>query len=384
MPIASGSLQGLRVLETASLYAAPLVATFLADQGAEVTKVEPPGGDPYRQIPDLWALVGRRKRSLTLDLSQTTGQELVRQLLPHFDVVVENLPRRVAEKRGLTYEAMADVNPALVVVTATGFGHDGPYAGRPANGTLSEAFAGLTFLTGEPDGSPMLPSVPLGDVIAAAFGAMGVLAACLQQARTGVGAHVDLTSYEPILHAIGPALTGQLPGAPAPQRLGGASATSGIRGTFRCADGAWVAIGCSNAEHVGRLLDLVAQTRTDSDLGGTRTDQDRVKEWVAGLSQAEVVDRLVAQRVPGVPVNDMNQVLADPQIAARHSVVPIVGKGLPPGAVVAAPTPRIGDAMPTEVTCPQLGDANDDLLRGTLGLGERDIIALKREAVVCE
>lgn len=372
-----GPLHGLRVLETASLYAAPLVGTFLADQGAEVTKVEPPEGDPYRVIPDLWALVGRRKRSLTLDLGRAEGQELLRRLLPSFDVVVENLPRRVAEKRGLTYEAMAAVNPALVVITASGFGHDGPYAGRPANGTLSEAFAGLTFLTGEPDGAPMLPSVPLGDVIAASFGAMGVLAACLQQARTGLGAHVDLTAYEPILHSIGPALTGQLPGAPAPQRLGGASATSGVRGTFRCRDDHWVAIGCSNAEHIRRLLELVPATS-----GGT--DSERVRGWVATLPRTEVLDALVAQRVPAVPVNDMNDVLADPQVAARHSVVPIVGKGLPPGAVVAAPTPRINDAVPTEATCPALGDGNDALLRGVLGLGDQDLKALRDQRVITE
>ncbi|MCU1343822.1 MAG: putative Formyl-CoA transferase [Acidimicrobiia bacterium] len=373
-----GPLEGLRVLETASLYAAPLLATFLADQGAEVTKVEPPGGDPYRSWPALWALVGRRKRSLTLDLALPEGQALLRRLLPHFDVVVENLPRRVAEKRGLTYEQMAAINPALVVVTATGFGHDGPYAGRPANGTLSEAFAGLTYLTGDPDGPPMLPSVPLGDVVAASFGATGVLAACMRQARTGLGGHVDLTAYEPMLHVIGPALSGQVPGASAPQRTGG-RAGAGIRGTFQAADGQWVAVGCSNDEHERRLLELVGPAPSDAG-----SDDDRVRAWIATLTRPAVLAALVGQRVPGVPVNDVNEVLADPHVEARSSVVAVVGKELPPGAKVAAPTPRLDGVEPTEAVCPELGDANRALLSGTLGLTDEELGVLQQQGVIGE
>jgi crotonobetainyl-CoA:carnitine CoA-transferase CaiB-like acyl-CoA transferase len=388
---APGPLAGLRVLETASLYAAPLLATFLADQGAEVTKVEPPGGDPYRQWPALWALVGRRKQSLTLDLAQPEGQALLRRLLPHFDVVVENLPRRVAVERGLTYEEMAAVNPALVVITATGFGHDGPYAGRPANGSLSEAFAGLTYLTGEADGRPVLPSVPLGDVIAAAFGAMGVLAACLERVRTGVGAHVDLTAYEPILHAVGPALTGQLPGAPAPERNGGRTTGGGLRGTFQCADGRWVAIGCSNTQHEQRLMALVASGPTPGTDAGYRdgvpltrvsTDEKRVAEWIAGRPRSEVVDALVAQRVPGGPVNDVNEVLADPHVASRRSLVAAVGQELPPGTMVAAPTPRVGNAEPLDAVCPTLGSANHELLQRTLQLTDEEITALRGQRAI--
>jgi crotonobetainyl-CoA:carnitine CoA-transferase CaiB-like acyl-CoA transferase len=366
---AATPLGGLRVLETASLYAAPLVATFLADHGADVTKVEPLGGDPYRHWPALWALVGRRKQSLTLDLTQPRGQETLRRLLPHVDVVVENLPRRVAEQRGLTYEDMAACNPRLVVVTATGLGHDGPYRGRPANGTLSEAFAGLTYLTGEPDGAPMLPSVPLGDVIAASFGAMGVLAACLRQRQTGAGGHVDLTSYDPILHAVGPALSGYLPGGPVPERLGGRSPGSGVRGTFQCSDGGWVAIGTSNAEHERRIRDLIGDTDPLVD------DHERVRQWIARRSRAEVIDGLVAARVPATPVNTMTDLWSDPHVEARHSLVPVVGEGLPAGSRVAAPTPRI-DGDPVDAACPALGSANAALLRDTLQMSDGEVAEL--------
>jgi formyl-CoA transferase len=150
-------LAGLRVLDMASLYAAPLLATLLADHGAEVLKVEPPAGDVYRGWPAMWALVGRGKRSLALDLAAPEGRELLVRLVPRFDVVVENLPRRLAEQWQLTPAALRTVKPSLVVVSATGFGHTGPYGDRPANGTVGEAFGGLTHLTGDADGAPSLP-----------------------------------------------------------------------------------------------------------------------------------------------------------------------------------------------------------------------------------
>src|SRR6266511_4283853 len=178
-------LAGIRVLDTGMLYAGPLIATFLADHGAEVVKIEPPRGDPYRSWGPMWALVGRGKRSVTLDLASPKGGEVFLRLVAEVDVVVENLPRRLAEQRGLTPEAMRAVKPSLVVVSASGFGPDGPYADRPANGTVAEAFSGLTGLTGDAGGAPQLPSAPLGDAVAAVFGAFGALAGVVRALRTG-------------------------------------------------------------------------------------------------------------------------------------------------------------------------------------------------------
>jgi crotonobetainyl-CoA:carnitine CoA-transferase CaiB-like acyl-CoA transferase len=364
---AAPPLDGIRVLDTASLYAGPLVATLLADHGAEVVKVEPLAGDPYRSWPAMWALVGRGKRSLALDLSSTDGRALLLDLLAGFDVVVENLPRRVAEERELTPEVLRMRKPSLVVVSASGFGPSGPYAGRPANGTIGEAFAGLTNLTGDADGTPFLPSVPLGDAIAAAFGAMGALAGIVRQLRSGEGASVDLTVFEPILHTLGPALPAFRPGTPPPARDGGAMGVV-LRGTFRTSDGGWVAISSSTPRHEQAVAEVVG-----GDAGVPL--RDRARDWMASHPRDEVVRVLVAARVPLAPVNDLAGVVADPHIAARGSLTDV------DGLLVAAPVPRVDGTVVAPMT-PALGDANDDLLRGALGLSADDLDALRRRAVV--
>jgi crotonobetainyl-CoA:carnitine CoA-transferase CaiB-like acyl-CoA transferase len=367
MDAGEAPLAGIRVLDLASLYAAPLVATLLADHGAEVVKVEPPAGDGYRDWPAMWALVGRGKRSLTLDLALPRGRELLMGLVPGFDIVIENFPTRLAEQRGLTARALRSVHPALVVVSASGFGSDGPYADRPANGTIGEAFAGLTHLTGEGGGAPMLPSVPLGDVIAGAFGAMGAVMALVRQIRTGRGGHVDLTVFEPILHALGPALSGFDRGAAPPTRDGGAMGVP-LRGTFQTLDGKWVAISCSTTRHVQVVADL-AGTQQGPQL------RARVVEWIGGRERAEVLDALVGGRVPATAVNDLREVTDDPHVAARGSLRRVGDR------VVATPTPRIDGLMALAPT-PALGDANRNLLEGVLGLDSGELDELARAGVI--
>ena len=156
----AGPLAGLRVIDAASLYAGPFISTLLADHGADVIKVEPPGGDPYRARA-MWAILGRNKRSVTIDLRSDAGCDLLRRLVAHVDVLVVNLLLHQLERRGLTWERLSEVNPDLVLVCVTSFGLDGPNAHLPGSGTLGEAFAGLTHLTGDPDGKPVLASVPL-------------------------------------------------------------------------------------------------------------------------------------------------------------------------------------------------------------------------------
>lgn len=362
----TGPLAGVRVLDMATLYAGPLVATLLADHGADVVKVEPLAGDGYRDWPAMWAIVGRGKRSLTVDVATPAGADVVRRLLPHVDVVVENLPARVAAERGLTADELRAENPALVVVSATGFGHTGPYAGRPANGTLGEALGGLTYLTGERDGPPTLPSVPLGDVVAALFGAMGALAGVVQHLRTGAGAHVEVTVFEPILHLLGPALTGYRPGTTPPGRDGG-SMTVALRGTFPTGDGRWLAMSCSTERHTASAAAVVG--------GDTSLPvRDRAAAWIASRPLDAALAAFVAARVPAAPVNDLAAVVDDAQVAARRSLVATDGTFVP------APVPRVGGTAPPR--WPVLGDANDDLLRGVLGLHDDDLADLRAAGVV--
>jgi formyl-CoA transferase len=360
-------LAGIRVLDCGMLYAGPLIATLLADHGADVIKVEPPAGDAYRAWGPMWALVGRNKRSLTLDLASADGRDLFMRLVVEVDVVVENLPRAMAEQRGLTPEAMRAVKPSLVVVSASGFGPDGPYADRPANGTVAEAFSGLTGLTGDPDGAPQLPSAPLGDALAAAFGAFGALAGVVRALRTGHGACVDVTVQEPLLHALGTTLSSWQPGSPPPQRDGGAMGVP-LRGTFATADSEWIAVSAATP----RQQESVAQLA-----GGdpNRSLRERAAGWIASTSGGVALTALIDARVPAAPVNDLAAMAADPQIVHRASLRELYGW------TIARPTPVI-DGSEVGASTPALGDANTDVLRGWLGLSDTDMERLSAHRVV--
>lgn len=215
VPPAAGPLAGLRVIDAASLYAAPLLASMLADQGADVVKLEPPGGDPYRSTV-FWPLTARGKRSVVLDLATDAGRQSLHGLVRAADVVVVNEPAARLARRGLDPDTLLTVNPSLVIAHVSGYGADGPLATRTGNGTLGEAFAGLTHMTGTADGPPVLPSVPLGDAVMAFAGAFGVLVAW-HAVRTsgGPGRVVDVNPVDAMLHVVGPTLVEATAGAAA-------------------------------------------------------------------------------------------------------------------------------------------------------------------------
>ncbi len=341
-----GTLRGLRVIDAASLYAGPFISTVLADHGADVVKVEPPGGDPYRQRP-LWAILARNKRSVTLDLDSAAGCDRLRDLVAHVDVLVVNLLPRQLERRRLTWERLSAVNPDLVFVCVTSFGLDGPNADLPGSGTLGEAFAGLTHLTGRPDGKPMLASVPVGDAVTGWVGAFGVLAACYARANGARGQVVDVNPVDALLHLAAPALAEWEPGRPPATRLDGRLAGSPVRNTYRCRDGAWVAISCSTSRHLRQLSELVGR--------GTDMD-DAVAVWVAQAPRAEVIAQLTARRLPVAPVHDAASVQADPHIVARRAIRTVASTELGRRAV-AAPAPRFSHSgeCPAQ-RCPDVGE----------------------------
>jgi formyl-CoA transferase len=320
----AGALAGLRVLDAASLYAAPLLASLLADHGADVVKVEPPGGDGYRATP-FWPLVARGKRSVVLDLGDPAGRAALRGLVAIADVVVVNEPADRLARRGLDPASLLAVNPGLVVAHVSGYGADGPYAARPGNGTLSEAFAGLTHMTGAADGPPVLPSVPLGDAVMAFAGAFGVLAACLDvRAGGGRGRVVDVNPVEPMLHVVGPTLTAAAADPPDPAatvphppgRLGSRMDGSALRNVFATADGHWVAISVSTARQLSSLAVLVG---APTDAAGPELEE-AVRGWLADRYRADVIERLTLARLPVAPVNTAHDVVADPHVLHRRAL----------------------------------------------------------------
>ncbi len=363
----SGALAGLRVLDMSTLLSAPQVAAILGDLGADVVKLEPPAGDPLRRIGAqrdgeslMWALVNRNKRAITCDLGHPEGRAAFRRLLPALDVIVENQPADLLARWECRYADLAAVNPRLVVVSVTCYGRTGPYAARPGAGTLAEAFGGLTHMTGEPDGPPVLPSLPLGDTLTALAGVVGALAACYRRdVGGGGGQHVDVSMYEPVLAMLAPALVAWSEGDPPPMRTGSRVPGGAPRNVYRAADGRWLVVSATTDAQVERVLTLLGDDleARRARFGRSADRLERADEldgivaaWIGTLPGADVLDALLRERIPAAPVNDLAAILADPHVGARGDIVTVDGGPAGPLRMV-APFPKLA-ATPGTVRSP--------------------------------
>ena len=264
------ALEGIRVLDISTLFAGPLAATFLADFGADVLKIEHPRGDPARShghskdgIGLWWKMLARNKKAITLYLGSPAGQEIFRELVKDADVVIENFRPGTLERWGLGYEQLSAINPRLVLARVTGFGQVGPYARRPGFGTLAEAMSGFAHMTGQPDGPPTLPPFGLADGIAALATAYAVLVALRARDAIGHGQVIDLAIIEPILTVLGaqPTVYDQL--GVIQQRTGNRSSNNAPRNTYRTADDKWLAVSTSAQSVAERVLRLVGRPELD-------------------------------------------------------------------------------------------------------------------------
>ncbi len=260
-------LAGLRVVELATLFAGPLAATCLGDFGADVVKVEHPdrpdpsrGHGPSKDGVGLWwKLLGRNKRTITLDLSTPGGRDTLLRLAATADVIIENFRPGTLEKWDLGWEELSAANPRLVLARVTAFGQFGPYAHRPGFGTLAEAMSGFAAITGEPDAPPTLPPFGLADSIAALATAYAVMTALTARDRTGEGQVVDMAIIEPILTVLGPQPLWYDQLGYVQPRTGNRSANNAPRNTYRTADGDWVAVSTSAQSIAERVMRLVGR-----------------------------------------------------------------------------------------------------------------------------
>lgn len=349
------ALAGLRVLDIASLYAAPLAATMLADFGAEVVKIESPTGDGFRKT-KMWPVVARGKRSVVLDLRSPEGCSAFKKLVATADVVVENYPAKVLQARGIGWNELSAINPALIMVSVSCFGRTGPYAERPGSGSIGEGFAGLTSITGQSDGPPMLPGVALGDAVGAMNAVIGVMMALYARDRNGgIGQQVDVSLYEPVLQVMGQAMHRWSPGQ-SPARSGSRLPGGGLRNVYATADGGHVVISASTERHERELIQLTA-----GDVASTDPDA-QVAAWISTRMLADVVDELVKRRLPVTPVNNIDALLLDPHILARGSLVRRTDAELG-DVVLVAPTPKL-TATPGRIRSlgPELGTDTDSVL----------------------
>ena len=256
------ALAGLRVIDMSTVLAGPNCARYLADFGADVIKVERPGGDSLRNMAWRdprdgeglwWKLVNRNKRTVVLDVKADDDREVLLSLVDDAHVLVENSRPGTMERLGLGPDVLLERNPTLVMTRVSGFGQDGPYASRPGFATIAEAMSGLASLSGEPDGQPLLPPIALTDELtglAAAFATMVAL-------HSGVGQVVDANLLETMFHVMGPLASVYAVRGEQQPRLGAGLPYTVPRGTYRCADGRWVAVSTSSDSVAARVMELL-------------------------------------------------------------------------------------------------------------------------------
>src|SRR4051812_18582477 len=333
-------LDGLRVIDAATVVAGPGCARYLADFGADVIKVERPGGDTTRTMGMVdpsdgvslyFKLVNRGKRSVVLDLKTDEGREAMRSLCDGADVLVENFRPGTLERLGLAPDDLLARNPRLVLLRVTGFGQTGPYAQRPGFATLAEAMSGFAAINGEPDGPPLLPPIALTDEATALAGAFAVMVALHHRDRTGEGQVIDVNLLESMLQ-----LMSALPSAAAhlgyeQPRLGSGIPYTVPRGTYRCADGVWVAVSTSAESVAHRVLELMdlghdARFATFEGRAAHRDELDAaVAAWVGARPSSEVLAEFEAAEAAIAPVYTMREVLADPHVRARNVLIEVDG-----------------------------------------------------------
>jgi crotonobetainyl-CoA:carnitine CoA-transferase CaiB-like acyl-CoA transferase len=334
------ALEGLRVIDLSTLLAGPGAAKYLADYGADVIKVEPPAGDGSRElgwrdprddVAFMWKLFGRNKRAVVLDLKTEGGVDAMRRLLDTADVLVENLRPGTLERLGLAPDDLIASNPRLVVLRVTGFGQTGPYASRPGFATLAEAMGGFAAINGEPDGRPLLPPIALTDELAALVGAFSVMVALRHRDRTGEGQVVDVSLLESMLQVMGPLPSVWAHRGELQPRLGSGIPYSVPRGTYCCADGVWVAVSTSAESVAQRVLLLVGiddDPRFSTFAGRIehREELDAlVGGWIAARPSEEVLSTFEAAHAAIAPVYTIADLMADPHVAARESIVEVDG-----------------------------------------------------------
>ncbi|MCW2965133.1 MAG: Succinyl-CoA--D-citramalate CoA-transferase [Actinomycetia bacterium] len=333
-------LEGITVVEAATLFAAPIAGMLLGDYGADVIKIEHPrrpdparGHGPSKDDVGLWfKTLGRNKRLVTLDLSQPDGRDLFLRLAERSDVVLENFRPGTLERWGLGWEELSAVNPRLVLARVSGFGQTGPYAGRPGFGTLAEAMSGFAALNGEPDGPPLLPPLALADGVAAFATAFAIMVALRAREETGRGQVVDTSLVEPLLMLLGPQVTAYDLLGTLQERTGNRSSHNAPRNVYRTADDAWVAVSASAtsiAERVLRLVgrdDLVEQPWFATGAGRVAHIDEidaAVAGWIAERPRDQVLAAFEAAEAAIAPIYDARDLLADPQLAAIDAFVSI-------------------------------------------------------------
>jgi crotonobetainyl-CoA:carnitine CoA-transferase CaiB-like acyl-CoA transferase len=393
-------LSGLKVVDAATLFAGPVIATIMGDYGADVVKIEHPRGDTLRTlgwskdgVSLWWALVGRNKRSITLDFAQDRGQELAKRILTDADVFIEGFRPGTLERWNLAPAALHELNPGLVIVRTSGFGQTGPYKNLPGFGTLAESISGYAYMNGWPDGPPTLPPFALADGVASLTGAFAVMYALWwrEHGGDGQGQVIDLSIYEPLFWILGPQplVYDQL--GIVQERTGNAAPFTAPRNAYRAKDGRWLGLSASAqsiAERVMKIVgreDLVEEPWFQDHTGRLEHADELdaiIQEWVGRHTTEEVLAAFAEHEAAIAPIKSIADILEDPQYAARETITTVEHPTLGPLKMQNV-IPKL-DQTPGRIDHPgpELGAHNREVYVGELGLTDEDLAELVEQGVV--
>jgi crotonobetainyl-CoA:carnitine CoA-transferase CaiB-like acyl-CoA transferase len=374
------ALAGLRVLELTQVMAGPFCGQVLGDMGADVVKVEPPGGDSTRESLGTAAFlaVNRNKRSVVLDLKSESHRAVLHRLARDADVLLENYRPGVAARLGAGWEELSELNPRLIYASVSGFGQTGPYAQRPGYDLIAQGLSGVMSVTGEPGGDPVKCGIPIGDLSAGLFCAVAILSAVIARERTGRGQRIDTSLFEGAL-ALSIWETAELWGTGrVPQPLGSAHRLTAPYQALRTADG-HITVG-ANSERLWQLLceaigrpELCTDERfaTNEKRMAARAELEaELEEALVERSTGEWVAALIDAGVPCGPIHDYRQVFEDPHTQAREMEVRIDGV-----RALGIPVKMSGTPGAIRRLAPELGEHTAEVLREA-GFSDEEITAL--------
>ena len=387
------------MIDASNVLAGPVAGQILADFGADVVKIEhPTKPDGLRQLGRSkdgeglwWKVIARNKRNIALDLSSPDGAEICRKLSVGADVLIENFRPSTMESWGLGYQSLSADNPGLVMLRITGFGQTGPYANRPAFGTLIEAMSGFAMATGQPDGEPTLPPLGLADTMAGLSGALGVVMALYHRdARGGAGQQIDVSILEPLVSVMSPQPTvwdqlGQMT-----PRLGNQSDLNAPRNLYKTSDSKWIAMSSSTFAIAKRVMACVGHPEVVEEKwfadGQGRVEHSAildnyVAQWVAGKTRAEAIAEFEKAQAAVGPVYDVAELMADPHVIARGIFETVddeqLGRVKMPGLLM-----KMGETPGSIRHTGRRHGCDTDEVLGELGISQGELEALRAKGVI--
>ncbi|MGN9783148.1 CaiB/BaiF CoA transferase family protein [Nonomuraea sp. ZG12] len=395
--MSNGPMSGVRVLDVSTILAGPLASSLLGEFGAEVIKVEHPAeGDPARSYPPLedgvsaaWTMLGRTKRSVTIDLHHPDAADLVGRLAATADIVVTNFRPATLRRFRIDFDDLRAYRPDLVMVHVSAFGRTGPYAERPGFARVAEAFAGLTYRTGDPDQPPVFAGYPVADGVTGIYAAFAALLALRQRDLTGKAQLADIPLYEPLLRMMEDFVVEYGATGTSRERQGNQNPHISPNSLYLTRDGRWLALPASTEQMWRRLVevmdapDLAVHDSMTARLKHREEIEARVAAFVAAHDLEPLMALLLQAGVAAGPVNSAADVCADPHIRARGSVVEVADEGSGRPRLMQAPAGRFSGFDGTIGRgAPALGEHTTEVLRDLVGLTDPEIDDLRHRGVV--